>query len=586
MHFRSMVHGSLLVLVMGLGGTLACEAQQSAGEQALAQSSEQQAQELRKQLEELRKQYEMTTYQLGQRIAALEEQLDKQKSVGANVPAAPSGKTKQEATVSVGQLEQAAQKAAQEAVQGALSGSNNQVGAKFQGQLPLQPTYDVLQEAETKIEGLQRQVGAFEFHGYFRSGYGLNSAGGQQVAFEAPGAETKYRLGNEAETYGEFIFVNNWLNPEANSDKAWLKTEVMIEANTTNSTNFANAPTQVVDGQVLGNGNDQFRLREAFVRGGHFLGDIQPDATFWAGERYYRRFHIEIIDFYPLDLSGYGGGIEDLHAGPGKLSMAFLAGARPDISTQNGNYAKSNIDARYYDLKGPFGGSYGVWFDYATSKGGTVLSSNNSTTTPPGTKISTTDGYAVGIKYQRLEWHGGFHVFSVMYGTGAASNFSSPGSGTVVVDPTPFLNSSRQFLATEQVLFQPNDKFTIMPIFVYQRTKDGNPQHPWEQWVSFGARPEWFFTKYVSVAFEAGFDRTNSFLIGQNASLENFNGWLRKFTVAPQIGAGRKFFSRPVLRAFFTYASWSNGFRGLVGGIPFEDRTSGVTYGVQAETWW
>jgi len=46
-------------------------------------------------------------------------------------------------------------------------------------------------------------------------------------------------VGNEAETYGEFIFVNNWLNPERNSDKAWLKTEVMIEANTTNSASFA-----------------------------------------------------------------------------------------------------------------------------------------------------------------------------------------------------------------------------------------------------------------------------------------------------------------------------------------------------------
>src|SRR6516164_5363007 len=45
---------------------------------------------------------------------------------------------------------------------------------------------------------------------------------------------------------------------------------------------------------------------------------------------------------------------------------------------------------------------------------------------------------------------------------------------------------------------QPNDRFAIMPIFVYQRYKDGNPQHGWNQWVSFGARPEIFFTKYVS----------------------------------------------------------------------------------------
>jgi maltoporin len=95
--------------------------------------------------------------------------------------------------------------------------------------------------------------------------------------------------------------------------------------------------------------------------------------------------------------------------------------------------------------------------------------------------------------------------------------------------------------------------------------------------VSFGARPEVFFNKYLSLAFEAGFDHTHN--LGQ------YDGWLRKFTIAPQIGAGRKFFSRPVLRAFLTYANWSDGLRSFVGGVPYSNRTHGLTYGVQAETW-
>ena len=90
------------------------------------------------------------------------------------------------------------------------------------------PATTLLREADQKIEKLQQQVGSFEFHGYFRSGYGLNGVGGQQVAFQAPGAGAKYRLGNESETYGEFIFVNNWLNPDQATDKAWMKTEVML----------------------------------------------------------------------------------------------------------------------------------------------------------------------------------------------------------------------------------------------------------------------------------------------------------------------------------------------------------------------
>jgi maltoporin len=500
---------------------------------------------IQKQLEELKQEYAATTQAFELRIAALELQIANQKEA--------SEKAK-ERTVSTVDL------AVKNAAKQLVLGESGQVGAQFQGQVPSEPTYDLLKEADQRIAKLQEQAGAFEFHGYFRSGYGLNSVGGQQVAFEAPGADAKYRLGNEAETYGEFILVNNWLNPEQGSDKAWMKTEVMIEANTSNSQSYTSFPDGV--------GDDQFRLREAFVRAGHMF-ESQPEAKFWAGERYYRRQHVEINDFYPLDASGYGAGVEDFNAGIGKVALGLLFAARPDIVTQNGNLAKSSIDLRFYDLKGP-AGLWGGWFNYATSKGGK---------TSTGAVIPTSDGYAFGLRHQRLEWHGGYHTFSIQYGTGAASNFSSPGSGTVIENPTPFINRSAQLLIAEHVLVQPNDKFAIMPIFLYQRTKDGDPADGWNHWVSFGARPEIFFTRHLSLAGEGGFDQTHS-------GTGQYDGWLRKITIAPQIGADRKFFGRPVLRAFVTYANWSNGFRGLVGGTPYIKRTDGLTYGVQTETWW
>src|SRR6202035_3768884 len=161
--------------------------------------------------------------------------------------------------------------AAEHAAKAVLAENSDQVGAKFQGALPSEPTYDLLREADETIAKLKEQVGTFEFHGYLRSGYGLNSEGGQQVAFAAPGADAKYRLGNEAETYGEFIFVNNWINPHQSVDEAWMKTEVMIEANTSNSANSASFPNGV--------GNDQFRLREAFVQAGNIF-ERQPHAKF------------------------------------------------------------------------------------------------------------------------------------------------------------------------------------------------------------------------------------------------------------------------------------------------------------------
>src|SRR5271170_645801 len=385
---------------------------------AAAQQAAQQSEPLQKQVEELKQEYEANNRALLLRIATLEMQIQKEKQAAAESKAG---------TVSAAEL--AAQQAAKTAI---LGGNSNQVGSKFQGDIPQEPTYDFLQEASIKIGKLQQQVGTFEYHGYFRSGYGLNSEGGQQVAFQAPGAGAKYRLGNEAETYGEFIFVNNWLNPDRDFDKAWMKTEVMIEANTTDSASYANFPNGV--------GNDQFRLREAFVQGGNIL-DFQPDAKFWAGERYYRRQHIEIDDFYTLDMSGYGADVEDLNLRIGKMAVAFLSGARPDLVTTNGYLTKSNIDVRFYDLKGPMG-LWGGWFDYATSKGGTVQSTSAVTgAAPVGTFIPTTDGYAFGIRHQRLEWHGGYHAFSFEYGKGAASNFS-----TSIDLPNPFIGSSERLL--------------------------------------------------------------------------------------------------------------------------------------------
>jgi len=525
-------NGVAIVAVMGLLHTLAFAQQDG---------------DLPQQLQALKQQYEQTTKDLQQRIVALEQRIQQQNESSAQQK--EPAKISDEATISAAEL------AADNAVRKVLFGNSNKVGAQYQGQIPSVPTYDLLQEAETKIAGLQQQLGTFEFHGYFRSGYALNSQGGQQVAFQAPGAGAKYRLGNEAETYGEFIFVNNWVNPDHNSDRAWFHTEVMLEANTTNSASYSNFNNGI--------GNDQFRLREVFVRAGNIF-ESQPDAKFWAGERYYRRQHIDINDFYPLDMSGYGAGFEDLNLRVGKLAVGYLAGARPDVQTPNGNFVKSNIDVRFYDVKAP-GGTLAGWFDVATGKGGT---------TRGGEVIPTSTGYAFGIRHQRLEWHGGYHALGIQYGTGPASNFS-----TSIDDPTRLINSTARFLLTEQVLFQPNDKFAIMPIFILQRIKDGNPQHGWDQWVSFGARPEIFFTKYISLAFEGGFDHTHS-------STGQYDGWLRKFTIAPQIGAGRQFFSRPVLRAFLTYANWSDGLRGFVGGTPFQNRTDGITYGVQAETWW
>src|SRR5271166_5932961 len=142
----------------------------------------QQNSQLEEELQQLRQQYDQTTRDLQQRISALEQQLENQRAglehqieeqaANQQTQNAANQQRQNAATISAVEL------AAQQAVAQAVTGSSDQVGAKFQGQLPSAPTYDLLREADVKIEKLQEQVGSFEFHGYFRSGYGLNSRGG------------------------------------------------------------------------------------------------------------------------------------------------------------------------------------------------------------------------------------------------------------------------------------------------------------------------------------------------------------------------------------------------------------------------
>jgi maltoporin len=121
----------------------------------------QQADQLEQQLKELKQEYEATTQALQLRMATLEQQIESQKEAAEKTKAA---------TVSAADL------AAERAAKAVLS-NPDQVGAKFQGDLPSEPTYDLLREADETIAKLKQQVGTFEFHGYFRSGYGLDSAG-------------------------------------------------------------------------------------------------------------------------------------------------------------------------------------------------------------------------------------------------------------------------------------------------------------------------------------------------------------------------------------------------------------------------
>ena len=62
--------------------------------------------------------------------------------------------------------------------------------------------------------------------------------------------------------------------------------------------------------------------REAYVQMGNVI-DADPKIKFWIGQRFYDRHDMYITDYFALDMSGYGGGVEDINFfGHGSLAIS------------------------------------------------------------------------------------------------------------------------------------------------------------------------------------------------------------------------------------------------------------------------
>ncbi len=415
--------------------------------------------------------------------------------------------------------------------------------------------------------------GYLDITGYFRAGYGRSNEGGPLQAFGIPGL-AKYRLGNEAENYGELAFAKTFYPAGVFAGQGMDEHDPV--ARMVYRMSFYNpydnygsaADTQFASPEVWGS-----------------LANVipgMPDAKIWAGNRFYRRHDIHINDFYFWDMSGGGAGIEDVTLGNGKLAFAWIGdGAQSGIyngfdspePTNVAGFSKTNFDLRYYDWP-LFGGTGEVGLVYARASSG--VDSN-------GNEAPDADGMALNLVWtdQGFLDKNSLHKVSLQAGTGPAKTFTSgleTFSNTTGSYIRPDPNESWRFRATDQVVIKPISGFSIGSALIYQYTDFGDDA-PTQQWVSGGLRPIWQITDAFSLAFEGGVDWVSA---TQNGN----GGTLGKLTIAPQVALGDEFFSRPVLRAFFTYALWSDGLEGEIGGPDYATQTDGWSWGVQMESWW
>ncbi|MDA8492984.1 maltoporin [Kluyvera georgiana] len=423
---------------------------------------------------------------------------------------------------------------------------------------------------------MSAQAMAVDFHGYARSGIGWTGSGGEQQCFQATGAGSKYRLGNECETYAELKL----------GQEVWKEGDKSFYFDT----NVAYSVAQQNDWEAT-----DPAFREANVQGKNLI-EWLPGSTIWAGKRFYQRHDVHMIDFYYWDISGPGAGIENVDLGFGKLSLAATRSQEAGgsyIFTSNNTYhnfkdtANDVFDVRLAGLETNPDGVLELGVDYG--------------------RANYTDGYSLADGASKDGWMftaehtqsmlKGYNKFVVQYATDAMTTQGkglSQGSYTgnkydknteIGVVDNKINNNGDMWRILDHGAISLGDKVDLMYVGMYQNIDrdDGNGT----KWWTVGVRPMYKWTPIMSTLMEVGYDNVKSQKTGDTNNQY-------KITLAQQWQAGDSIWSRPAIRVFATYAKWDEKW-GYDNGIAYKD-TSAKTYsrgdsdewsfGAQMEIWW
>jgi maltoporin len=517
--------------------------------------------ETRQQMEQLKQEYDQMKQAYEERFKKLDERL-KQLETASSAPVGAPG-----ATVSANKPEPKITVVATTPEEMQFQEPTDSMQLALAGQE--KPVRD-------RMEKVLREY--VDITGYFRAGYGRDDEGGPQVGFQAPGALAKGRLGNEAENYGELTIGKSFYLPGAFS----LSRGPRADGTSSEPIGRFQVKLSMYNPyqNYLVSSSTDFGLAEAWAAVGN-LSASQPAMNVWAGNRYYRRHDIHINDFFMYNMSGGGGGVEDIKTPIGKLAFAWIGlGSQsgfsdlPQPTPENkAGFSKTNFDFRLYDFK-LLGGTVELGADISRADSGKDQS---------GATAPNTTGASVTFIHTSEKWgnESNLNKFYIQYGHGPAKTFTSgfetytTSAGTFI---RPDASGSYRFRVADNMIFETGKHFSISPVLLYQFTdykQYGGQVH----WFSAGARPQAHFNNYVSLAFEPFVDWVND----KNT---NISDYLFKMTFAPQVSLGNHFMSRPAIRGFVTYAKWGDGFKGQVGGPDYINSTNGWTWGVQMETWW
>lgn len=412
------------------------------------------------------------------------------------------------------------------------------------------------------------QALAVDFHGYARSGIGWTGSGGEQQCFQSTGAQSKYRLGNECETYAELKL----------GQEVWKEGDKSFYFDT----NVAYSVSQQSDWE-----DTSPAFREANVQGKNLI-EWLPGSTIWAGKRFYQRHDVHMIDFYYWDISGAGAGLENIDLGFGKLSLAATraseaGGSFTFTSDNQRKYAEKTandtFDVRLAGLQTNPDGmlELGVAYGRANARDGYYLEEG-----------ASDDGWLFTAEHTQSMLKG-YNKFVLQYATDA---MTSQGKG--LAQGTSINNNGSMWRVLDHGAVSLADDWDMMYVAMFQKLDMDN--NTGNDWWTVGVRPMYKWTPIMSTLLEVGYDNVKSQQTGDR------NGQY-KITLAQQWQAGDSIWSRPAIRVFATYAKWdekwgyvkngnsitASAMRDTTGnGIYTNSRGKDdeVTFGAQMEIWW
>jgi maltoporin len=438
-----------------------------------------------------------------------------------------------------------------------------------------------------------------EIHGYTRAGVGRSSNGGEQVSFfmantgGSPTGGPGYRLGNEIDNYLELAVDVKAYEKGSTAFKLHFRPTFREWYNERDAS--ANAGG-TVDGAHGYNPNQKIYLRETWGEATGVFGkssDAFKDATIWGGRRFYQRSDAHMIDYFFLNNSGDGFGIEGINLGFAKFHLAYI---QQDFGNVSGGNFSNGGSIPYSNPSGQLlVGSYDLRLtDIVTNPGGSLtvalqlqrpanLKTADQTATQSGG--NTNGGWRVDLMHKQGGILGGDNMVTFNYRVG------SPLWGWYNADRG---DKNKAWEVVDQFFIQPSKSFGMGVTALYRDQTivtgvTGPDSTGSQKALMIGARPVWFFTNHLSVAAEISYeslDRDKFFAPGTSKA------HVSKETIALQWQPQASWWSRPSLRLFVTNAQWGTDKNPNASWQTYSpanfaaDKTSGMTYGFQVEAWW